>query len=263
MVAGRSAVPALSFAKLILFGYMGLGGSAAINSYFDRDIDVIMSRTSRRAVPSGRLRASHALLFGLSLLSLSVMMSFFLINPLTASIIGAGSFLYVCLYTLYLKRKTPNSVLWGGLSGAIPALGGWSVYSQTDWLIPFLIFMFVFLWQPGHFWPLSIYYSDDYKAAGIPAISTLRDTGHIALHALGYNILTVSITYTLYFVTRLSFIYIIMMSPINAYVIYRSITALKVREKQFFLGSFRLSIAYMLIFLSSLIVSSLPMLPHA
>ncbi len=123
--------------------------------------------------------------------------------------------------------------------------------------------MFVFLWQPGHFWPLSIYYRADYKAAGIPAISTLRDTGHIALYALGYNILTVSITYMLYFVTRLSVIYIIVMSAINAYLIYRSVAALKVRERQFFLGSFRLSIAYMLIFLSSLIVSSLVMIPHA
>ena len=135
---------------------MGLGGSAAINSYFDRDIDVKMSRTAGRAVPSGRLSPVNALQFGLFMLILSVALSFVLINPLTALIIGLGSLLYIVLYTLYLKRRTPSAVLWGGLSGAIPALGGWSVYSQTDWLIPFLIFMVVFLWQPGHFWPLDM-----------------------------------------------------------------------------------------------------------
>lgn len=236
---------------------MGLGGSAAINSYFDRDIDVKMSRTAGRAVPSGRLSPVNALQFGLFMLILSVALSFVLINPLTALIIGLGSLLYIVLYTLYLKRRTPSAVLWGGLSGAIPALGGWSVYSQTDWLIPFLIFMVVFLWQPGHFWPLSIYYSEDYKAAGIPVISSLRDAGSIAKSTLIYNVSTVAVTYIIYFVSRLSIIYLVVISLMNFLLLARSVAALKSHERRYFLGSFRLSIAYMFVFLISLIMSSL------
>lgn len=261
IVAGRTSVPVLSIAKLVLLGYMGLGGSAAINSYFDRDIDVVMSRTAGRAVPSGRLSPSSALIFGFSILVISVSVSFVLINALTALIIGAGSLLYVGLYTVILKRRTPSSVLWGGLSGAIPALGGWAVYSHTDWLIPSLIFMVVFLWQPGHFWPLSIYYGDDYRAAGIPVISSLKDAVSISRSSLVYNALTIAVTYILFFVTRLSIIYLIVMSMANAYLLFRSMKALKSDDKRFFLGSFRFSIAYMFVFLLSLIAASLLNVP--
>ena len=263
VVAGRTSVPLLSVIKLVALGYLGLGGSAAINSYFDRDIDVIMSRTAGRAVPSGRLKPSSALIFGLSTLALSVSLSFILINPLTAMIIGLGSLLYIGLYTVYLKRRTPGSVLWGGLSGAIPALGGWAVYTQTDWLIPALIFAVVFFWQPGHFWPLSIYYRDEYRSAGIPALSTVKDTRSIAQSALLYNLVTIAVTCLLYFVSRLSIVFLLVMSLANGWLIFRSVKGTRSEDKRFFLGSFRFSIAYMFVFLLSLIVSSLVPFPFA
>ena len=255
ILAGGLTVKWIELLELIVLGYMGLGGSAAINSYLDRDVDAIMSRTIDRPIPAGRISPGVALVFGLSLLALSVVLSAFLLNILTALIIGVGSALYILFYTVYLKRRTPNAVLWGGLSGAIPALGGWSVYAQTDWAVPLLIFLVVFLWQPSHFWSLSIYYRDDFRNAHIPALSTISENRTIARRSLIFNISVIAAVYLLYLVGHLSVAFLAIMTVMNVLLLAASVAATQNRPKEFYWRNFRFSLAYMIVFLLSMIVS--------
>ncbi len=255
VVAGGSSVKVLTLAELAVLGFMGLGGSAAINSYLDRDVDAIMSRTVNRPIPAGRITPSGAFLFGLSLLAVSVVLTSLLLNILTAVIIGIGSALYILFYTVYLKRRTPNAVIWGGISGAIPALGGWSVYTQTDWLVPVLIFMVVFLWQPGHFWSLSIYYRDDFRSAGIPALSTRKENRTITIRAMLFNISMIAAVYLLYIIGHFSVVFLIIMTGMNIFLLIASTAATQQRGRDFYWMNFRFSLVYMFVFLSALIIS--------
>lgn len=259
VVAGGSSVKVLTLAELAVLGFMGLGGSAAINSYLDRDVDAIMSRTVNRPIPAGRITPSGAFLFGLSLLAASVILTSLLLNILTAVIIGIGSALYILFYTVYLKRRTPNAVLWGGISGAIPALGGWSVYTQTDWLVPLLIFMVVFLWQPGHFWSLSIYYRDDFRSAGIPALSTRKENRTIAIRAMLFNLSMIAVVYLLYIIGHFSVVFLIIMTGMNIFLLIASTAATQQRGRDFYWMNFRFSLVYMFVFLSALIISGVLM----
>lgn len=257
IVAGGSLVRWSSLLELVVLGFLGLAGSATVNSYLDRDVDAIMSRTLDRPIPSGRIKASLALSIGIGMLIVSVVFTVLLLNVITALIIGVGSALYILFYTMYLKRRTPNAVLWGGISGAIPALGGWSVYNQSDWLIPILIFLVVFLWQPSHFWSLSIYYREDFKSAKIPVLPTLKDNSEIARRAMVFNCLVILAVYLLYMAGHLSIIFLVVMTVMNIVLVLASFAAIQKRPKEFYWRNFRLSLAYMLVFLFSLIVSGM------
>ncbi len=255
LLAGGWSVSWISLAELVMLGYMGLGGSAAINSYIDRDVDAVMSRTVDRPIPAGRISPGSALAFGIALLFISVAFSAVLLGVLTAAIIGVGSALYILFYTVFLKRRTPNAVIWGGISGAIPALGGWSVYTHADWAVPFLVFLVVFLWQPGHFWSLSIYYRDDFRNAHIPALSTLRENKSISVRALFFNTSVIFVVYLLYYLGHLTFFFLVTMTVMNAALLLVSLAAMQERPKEFYLNDFRFSLAYMFVFLFSLIIS--------
>lgn len=257
IVAGGVSVKWMTVVELIVLGFMGLAGSATINSYLDRDVDALMSRTVDRPIPAGRISPKAAVALGISLLVISVTFSSLLINVLTAAIIGVGSVLYSVFYTLYLKRRTPQAVLWGGISGAIPALGGWSAYSQTGWAIPMLIFLVVFLWQPSHFWSLSIYYREDYKAAGIPVLPTLKGNGSIAKRALAFNFSVIAVVYALYIVGHLSIYFLLIMTVMNVALIAVSVAAIQCRPREFYWRNFRFSLLYMIVFLFSLIISGM------
>ncbi len=257
IVAGGAAISLTTLAELMVFGFCGLAGSATINSYLDRDVDALMSRTVRRPIPSGRIEPAAAGALGISLLAISVIFTAVLINWVTSAIIGIGSALYIFFYTIYLKRRTPNAVLWGGISGAIPALGGWSAYTQSDWLIPIMIFLVVFLWQPSHFWSLSIYYRDDYRTAGIPALSTRKENSVIAFRGALFNIAAIGVVYALYFIGHLSVVFLVIMTGMNIFLLTASVLATQDRPREFYRRNFRFSLLYMIMFLFALVVSGL------
>jgi protoheme IX farnesyltransferase len=261
LAAGPSLQP-MKLLYLIIFGYMGLGGSATINSYLDRDIDAIMPRTADRPIPSGRIRPGSALAFGSSLIVIAIVLTALLLNPLTAAIIGVGSFLYIVFYSIYLKRRTSMAVVWGGLAGAIPALGGWSVYTEGHWIVPVLIFLVVFFWQPSHFWNLSIYYRDDYIAAKVPVGPAVKRQSVITFQSLSFNIATVSATYLLYFVSHLSIEFFAVITVMNAFLLYFSVSGMGERRKEFYRISFLFSVAYIFIFIIALAISGI-IVPHS
>ncbi|MEM3799929.1 MAG: heme o synthase [Thermoprotei archaeon] len=257
VVAKGEALGVRPLLEMVVLGFIGLGGSAALNNYFDRDIDSQMVRTASRPIPAGRVSPKNALAFGFALIVFSVALTAILLNPLTAFIIGLGAFLYVWFYTLKLKRNTPSAVVWGGLAGSIPALGGWAAVSNTGWLTPILIFMVVFFWQPSHFWSLALLVKQDYDRAGVPVLPVLEGEGKVVSNAILYNILVLPFTYLVFVTGGLHAFYIYSITVLNIFLIAFSVIALLVRRRNVYRSNYRFSLAYMFMFLLALIVGKL------
>ena len=160
---------------LVVSGGLVAAGSGAVNSYLDRDIDRMMLRTSRRALPAGRIRPPEkAALAGLALIGLGLATSVAWLNIATTLFITLGAAIYIFVYTMWLKRRTPWSVVIGGLAGSCALLAGWSSTGSPFGLLPLAFATLIFLWTPGHYWGLAIWANRDSQAAGIPTLPALH-----------------------------------------------------------------------------------------
>ena len=168
MVAAPVAINPLLAVIAILSIAIGAGASGALNMWYDADIDAVMTRTAGRPVPSGRIRPGEALAFGLVLSVLSVMTLGVLGNWLAATLLAFTIFFYAVVYTMWLKRWTPQNIVIGGAAGAIPPVIGWAAVTGSVSLESIILFLIIFLWTPPHFWALALFKSDDYARAGIP-----------------------------------------------------------------------------------------------
>ncbi|WP_192256751.1 heme o synthase [Mesorhizobium silamurunense] len=168
MVAAPVAINPLLAVIAILAIAIGAGASGALNMWYDADIDAVMTRTAGRPVPAGRVTPGEALSFGLVLSALSVMTLGVLINWLSAALLAFTIFFYAVVYTMWLKRWTPQNIVIGGAAGAIPPVIGWAAVTGSVSLESLILFLIIFLWTPPHFWALALFKSDDYARAGIP-----------------------------------------------------------------------------------------------
>lgn len=188
-------------ASLVLVTLLGTalasGAASAMNHYLDRDIDAIMERTSSRPLPAGRISPLGALWFGLVLSALSVGLLWWRTNWLAAAVAGASIFYYVVIYTLWLKRATPQNIVIGGAAGASAPLIAWAAVTHEIGLAAWLMFLIVFLWTPPHFWALALYRRDDYAKAGVPmlpVVAGVRETRwQIFLYTLVMLVATVAL----------------------------------------------------------------------
>ena len=203
--------PILVFWTLLGTG-LAAAGSAAVNMVLDRDIDSLMDRTSERPLPRGAVSPRGALLFGISLIFLSFLILFLLVNPIAAILAMLASFSYVVLYTLVLKRKTPVATEIGGISGALPPVIGYVAGSGELDMRAFVLFLIMFMWQPPHFWVLALKYRDDYAKAGIPTLPVVRGVFTTKIKTLLYTVsllplsavpYAIGMTGRLYFITAL------------------------------------------------------------
>jgi len=169
VLAPRGIHPVLAFAALLAIA-VGAGAAGALNMWFDADIDRLMRRTARRPVPAGRLAATDALAFGLTLAVGSVAFLGLVANWLAAALLAFTIFFYVVVYTMWLKRTTPQNIVIGGIAGALPPVIGWTAVTGHVGLPSLLLFLIIFLWTPPHFWALSLYRADDYGRAGVPML---------------------------------------------------------------------------------------------
>ncbi|RWB74514.1 MAG: protoheme IX farnesyltransferase [Mesorhizobium sp.] len=168
LVAAPVAINPLLAMIAILAIAIGAGASGALNMWYDADIDAVMTRTASRPVPAGRVTPGEALTFGLVLSVLSVMTLGVLVNWLSASLLAFTIFFYAVVYTMWLKRWTPQNIVIGGAAGAIPPVIGWAAVTGSVSLESVILFLIIFLWTPPHFWALALFKSDDYARAGIP-----------------------------------------------------------------------------------------------
>ncbi|QKC91475.1 protoheme IX farnesyltransferase [Mesorhizobium sp. NZP2234] len=168
LVAAPVTINPLLAVIAILSIAIGAGASGALNMWYDADIDAVMTRTASRPVPSGRIQPHEALSFGLVLSVLSVMTLGVLVNWLSATLLAFTIFFYAVVYTMWLKRWTPQNIVIGGAAGAIPPVIGWAAVTGSVRLESIILFLIIFLWTPPHFWALALFKSEDYERAGIP-----------------------------------------------------------------------------------------------
>ena len=174
LVAAPGGVHPLTAFTALLCIAIGAGASGALNMAYDSDIDALMSRTAGRPIPMGRMSRGDALGFGWTLAIGSVAMMWLFVNELAAALLAFTIFFYVGVYTLWLKRRTPQNIVIGGLSGALPPAIGWAAVTGSLSLAPLLLVLITFLWTPPHFWALALFRSGDYARAGVPMLPVVK-----------------------------------------------------------------------------------------
>ena len=169
LAAPASVHPVIGFTAILCIA-LGAGAAGALNQWYESDIDAVMRRTQKRPLPDGRMDRQAALHFGVGLGAFSVLFMGFAVNAVAAAILTVSILFYVLVYTVWLKRRTPQNIVIGGAAGAFPPLIGWAAATGDIALLPVLLFLFVFLWTPPHFWALALFMKSDYAAAGVPML---------------------------------------------------------------------------------------------
>jgi protoheme IX farnesyltransferase len=181
-------------AVAILCIAVGAGASGALNMWYDADIDAVMSRTANRPIPAGRIERDHALALGLVLSVFSVCLLGLATNWLAAGLLAFTIFFYAVIYTMWLKRSTPQNIVIGGAAGAFPPMVGWAAVTGTISIESTVLFLIIFLWTPPHFWALALYKQSDYGAAGIPMLPNVAGEPATKAQILVYSVLLVAST---------------------------------------------------------------------
>ncbi len=190
LLAPGSLHPFLQLLTLLAIA-MGSGGGAAINMWYDRDIDAGMKRTANRPIPAGRVAADDALLLGIALSCSSVALLWLVADVAPAAWLAFAIFFYAVIYTMVLKRSTPQNIVIGGAAGAFPAVIGWMAVSPEPAWMPWLMFLIVFLWTPPHFWSLALYRAKDYAAVKVPMLPNVAGVDTTKRYIIAYTILLV------------------------------------------------------------------------
>ncbi len=191
-VAPGDIHPVAGFTALLCIA-VGAGAAGALNMWYDADIDAVMTRTARRPVPMGRVKPGEALAFGLTLAGFAVAVLGLLVNLPAAALLAFTIFFYVVIYTVWLKRSTPQNIVIGGAAGAFPPMIGWAAVTGSLTLEPILLFMIIFFWTPPHFWALALYRTEDYARAGIPMLPVVAGDAYTRRHILLYTLVLVPI----------------------------------------------------------------------
>ncbi|WIG60168.1 MAG: Heme O synthase, protoheme IX farnesyltransferase, COX10-CtaB [Ktedonobacterales bacterium] len=189
-------------------GALAAGSANAINCYWDRDIDQIMSRTRGRTLPAGRVPERHALIFGLTVGALSVLVFGLFVNWLSALLALSAILFYVGIYTMWLKRSTPQNIVIGGAAGAVPVLIGWAAVTNSVAWPAIWMFVIIFLWTPPHFWALSLVLKKDYERAGVPMLPVVRGEAETYKQILLYTVVLGASTIPLFVMHTLGGLYL-------------------------------------------------------
>jgi len=188
LLAARVPVdPVIGFTAILCIA-LGAGASGALNMWYEADLDAAMKRTADRPLPAGRMERQAALHFGVGLGAFSVLLMGLAVNLLAAAILAVSILFYVLVYTVWLKRRTPQNIVIGGAAGAFPPLIGWAAATGRIELLPVLLFALVFLWTPPHFWALSLFVRTDYAAAGVPMLPVIAGTRATRQQVLLYTL---------------------------------------------------------------------------
>ncbi|SEN09092.1 heme o synthase [Palleronia pelagia] len=216
LVAPVSLHPFVAFCA-ILFIAVGGGASGALNMWWDADIDAVMKRTARRPVPSGRVSGGEALAIGLALSGFSVLMLGLATNWLAAGLLAFTIFFYAVVYSMWLKRSTPQNIVIGGAAGAFPPMIGWVAATGSVSLESVLMFALIFLWTPPHFWALALFMRSDYDDAGVPMLTVTHGRRSTRRHILAYTAILAAFAVWLGFTAAGGPVYLVAAIALNAW----------------------------------------------
>jgi len=199
MIASLSSVSLSNSIISLLAVAMGSGAAGALNMWYESDLDALMSRTCLRPIPAGKVKKNQALYFGIILSALSTIMLYYSSNLLSAALLIFTIGFYFFVYTIWLKRRTPQNIVIGGAAGALPPVIGWTIATGQISIEPIILFFIIFLWTPSHFWALSLYKAGDYKIAKIPMLPVIAGTQKTKLNILIYSLMMTPIVIAPYF----------------------------------------------------------------
>ena len=206
---------------------LGSGAAGALNMWYESDLDSLMTRTCLRPIPTGKLTKNQALIFGITSSIISVIALYVFSNLIAAVILAITILFYVFVYTIWLKRKTPQNIVIGGAAGALPPVIGWSIATNGISLEPILLFLIIFVWTPSHFWALSLYKTDDYKKAKIPMLPITSGIKTTKFNIFIYSIILFPIVLSPYFFNFSGLFYLSLATIMSSYYIYVSYKLLK------------------------------------
>ena len=252
------AVPGWPGLTPLVVGSLGIGfaasSAAVINHVLDSRIDIQMSRTHNRPIAQGRLSDFQALVFAFVLCAIAMLMLWFVINPLTAVLTFASLIGYAIIYTVFLKRATPQNIVIGGAAGAAPPVLGWTAVTGEIHSDALLLFLIIFTWTPPHFWALAIAKLEDYERVGIPMLPVTHGEEFTRQHILLYTVLLVIITVVPYLTGMSGLIYLVTAIALGARFLWYALRMRKDPDKELPMQVFRFSITYLMILFAALLI---------
>lgn len=207
VLAARGLPSVWTLLATLVGGALAAAGANSMNSVYDRDIDSVMKRTSNRPMVTGQISPAAGWAFGSALSAISVIWLALTTNLLAAGLAGIAILLYVVGYTMILKRRTSQNIVWGGAAGCFPVLIGWAAVTGSLSWTPWILFAVIFLWTPPHYWPLSLRFRDDYDSAGVPMLPVVAAPRRVANQILWYSVATVVASLALVPVAPMGWIY--------------------------------------------------------
>ena len=234
-------------ASLVGFALLA-AASAALNQIFDRETDKNMSRTKSRPLAAGNISLTEALTFTAILLFVGSSLMLYFSNLLTLMITTFGFIFYSLIYTIYLKWATPQNIVIGGLSGALPPLIGWTAVSNEISLMPLILVLIIFLWTPPHFWPLAIDRMEEYKKEGVPMMPIAKGVTRTKKEMVVYAVLLLAASLAPYIYGLAGIFYLVTTTALNLYFIYLCLIYLNDKDNQLSMKIFNFSVKYMLLF---------------
>ena len=238
----------------LIGGALSAGGAGAINCYFDRDIDEMMTRTRKRPLPQHKVAPKNAVIFGAILGALSFGLMWFTVNPLSSVLTLLAMLFYVFVYTIGMKRHTPQNIVIGGAAGAMPAMVGWTAVTNQIELPALALFAIVFYWTPPHFWALSLRYEKEYRAAGVPMMPVVYGREETAKHILLYSFMLLAMCLAFFSVGHMGLVYLGATIILNGMFIWHAFRLYKKPQPRIAWGLFRFSIYYLAVLFISMAV---------
>ena len=237
---------------------LGSGAAGALNMWYEADLDSVMTRTCLRPIPTGKVTKNQALIFGISASIISVVVLYFFSNLVATTILAITILFYVFIYTIWLKRKTPQNIVIGGAAGALPPVIGWAIATGDIALQPVILFLIIFIWTPSHFWALSLYKTEDYRKANIPMLPVTSGVKTTKLNIFVYALLLFPIVLAPFFLKYFGLIYLVFSGILGFYYVficYRLLRANETRlEKKIAKQIFGFSIFYLFMIFASVLI---------
>ena len=212
---------------------IGSGAAGALNMWYESDVDALMSRTCLRPIPTGKVKRNQALYFGIILSIISVAMLYYSANTISAILLASTIGFYFFIYTIWLKRKTPQNIVIGGAAGALPPVIGWTIATGTITIEPIILFLIIFVWTPSHFWALSLYKSEDYKKAKIPMLPVIAGTKTTKTNILVYSFALLPVVIAPYYFEFASLLYLVTALVMTLYYNYLCLELFKTKVIKF------------------------------
>ena len=256
LVAPGNLEPLMALVSILCIA-ISAGAAGAINMWYERDIDSLMERTCNRPIPAGRIAPNRALVFGIILNILPILVMGILLNWVAASLLAFAAAFYIFVYTIWLKRRTPQNIVIGGAAGAIPPMIGWASVTGSVNLEALALFLIIFMWTPPHFWALALYRDGDYAKAGIPMLPVVSGAKETRRQILIYTLLLVPLTFLPIILETAGIFYGIVTAILGVYFTWLAIQIVRKEDERSAKRLFGFSILYLFVLFAALIIDQI------